>query len=226
MRHYDGFLKKGRFGAVLSEADVQTGSGDATMIILKSERDLEAMRPACAVAGAVLERSGRVHPAGGDDQGSGRVCGGADQALRGQERVSGLSEVSVPDLHFGERPGGAWPGRRPAVAVRRHREPGCRRDLQRVHRGHGADGGGGRLRRAGAAADGCDGEGACTRASRRRCRATGWRTFRGPFRTMWKATGSAWCGSLSGTASGGRCTKSRRCRISWTASRRRSCGRA
>ncbi len=34
------------------------------MIILKTERDLEAMRPAGAVAGKVLGRGGEVHPAG------------------------------------------------------------------------------------------------------------------------------------------------------------------
>ena len=33
------------------------------MIILKSERDLEAMRPACAVAGAVLDEVAAFHPA-------------------------------------------------------------------------------------------------------------------------------------------------------------------
>ena len=43
-----------------------------------------------------------------------------------------------------------------ALRVRRHCEPGCRRDLQRVYRRHGPDGGGGRLRCGGAAADGRD----------------------------------------------------------------------
>ena len=58
MRHYDGFLKKGRIkgrfyaaGAVCRSYPPVAGK----MIILKTERDLEAMRPACEVASTVLE---------------------------------------------------------------------------------------------------------------------------------------------------------------------------
>ena len=55
--------------------------------------------------------------------------------------------------------------------------------------------------------------------------AAGWLIFRGPSRIMWKATGSASSGSSSGTGWAARCTKSRRCRTSWTASLRPGCGR-
>ena len=41
------------------------------MIILKSERDLEAMRPACAVAGTVLDDVAAFVQPGCDNEGRG-----------------------------------------------------------------------------------------------------------------------------------------------------------
>ena len=71
------------------------------MIILKSERDLEAMRPACAVAGTVLDEVAEfIHP--------GVTTGKLDEyaadriKLRRTKRFFGLPEVSVPYLHLGQ----------------------------------------------------------------------------------------------------------------------------
>ena len=72
------------------------------MIVLKSERDLEAMRPACAVAGAVLNEVAAFVQPGVTTRACKRVCGLAYQAFWGQERIFGLSQVSVPDLHLGQ----------------------------------------------------------------------------------------------------------------------------
>ena len=55
------------------------------MIILKSERDLEAMRPACAVAGTVLDEVAAFIKPGVTTRRGGRICGGTDQAVTGQK---------------------------------------------------------------------------------------------------------------------------------------------
>ena len=143
------------------------------MIILKSERDLEAMRPACAVAGTVLNEVAAFIKPGVttkevDEFAAARIKHyGAKSAFLGYRKYPCQICISVNEqvVH-----GLAGPRR---VEIWRHREPGCRRGLQRVYRRHRPDGGGGRLRRAGAEADGCDGKGACMRVLRRRFRATG-----------------------------------------------------
>ena len=80
------------------------------MIILKSERDLEAMRPACAVAGAVLDEVAAFIQPGVTTKEMDEFAAARIKQLWRQERVSGISQVSVPHLHLGERAGGAWPG--------------------------------------------------------------------------------------------------------------------
>jgi len=60
MRHYMDFLKRAGSRAVSKLAPVRrrTYSRGRKMIILKTERDLEAMRPACEVASTILEEVG------------------------------------------------------------------------------------------------------------------------------------------------------------------------
>ena len=82
------------------------------MIILKSERDLEAMRPACAIAGAVLNEVAAFIKPGVTTKQVDEFAAERIKQLRRQERVFGLSQVSVPDLYLGERTGGARVGRR------------------------------------------------------------------------------------------------------------------
>ena len=72
------------------------------MIILKNERDLEAMRPACAVAGAVLDEVAAFIRPGVTTQEVDEFAAARIKQLRREERVSGLSEISVPDLHLGQ----------------------------------------------------------------------------------------------------------------------------
>ena len=72
------------------------------MIIIKSERDLESMRPACGVAATVLDEVAAFIQPGVTTAEVDEFAAVADQALWRQERVSGLSQVSVPHLHLGE----------------------------------------------------------------------------------------------------------------------------
>ena len=68
------------------------------------------MRPACAVAGTVLDEVAAFVQPGVTTREVDEFAADADQALWGQERLFGLSEVSVPHLHLGQRAGGSWLG--------------------------------------------------------------------------------------------------------------------
>ena len=143
MRHYDGFLKKGRLRGGSSAGP---RGRVAMMIILKTERDLEAMRPACAVAGAVLDEVAAFIQPGVTTaewmslRRRGSSSYGAQSAFLGYRKYPCHLCISVNEqvVHglAGDRRLQVWG----------YRQPGCGRGLQRVYRGHGADGGGGRLR--------------------------------------------------------------------------------
>ena len=72
------------------------------MIILKSERDLEAMRPACALAGTVLNEVAAFIKPGVTTRQVDEFAAARIKQSRREERVFGLSEVSVPYLHLGQ----------------------------------------------------------------------------------------------------------------------------
>ena len=72
------------------------------MIILKSERDLEAMRPACAVAATVLDDVAAFVQPGVTTGDVNDFAATRIKHFGARERIFRLSEVSVPDLHLGQ----------------------------------------------------------------------------------------------------------------------------
>ena len=159
------------------------------MIILKSERDLELMRPACVVAGdgagggAAFIQPG-VTTREVDDFAAARIkFYGAKSAFLGYRKYPCHICISVNEqvvhglagprrLEFGD-----------IVSL----DIGVR--LSRIYRGHGADGGGGRMRRAGATVDGCDGTGAALGDCAGAAGQPGGGHFAGRAGIMWRATG-------------------------------------
>ena len=195
------------------------------MIILKSERDLEAMRPACAVATTVLDDIAAFIQPGVttrqvDDFAASRIKHyGAKSAFLGYRKypcqicisvneqvVHGLAGSRV--LNFGD-----------IVSL----------DVGVVHNGFIGD-----TARTVAV-------GGCSVVAQKLMDVTERALHEGiakalpggrvvdisrAIQGLSKKTASAWCESSWGTVLGGQCTKSRRCRILWTVRVRPSCGRA
>ena len=83
------------------------------MIVLKNERDLDAMRPAGAVAGTVLEEIAAFIKPGLTTRQVDEFAAKRIKAAWRQKRVFGLPQLSVSHVPFGKRRSGARSGRRP-----------------------------------------------------------------------------------------------------------------
>jgi len=75
------------------------------MIILKSQRDLELMRPAGTVAGTVLDEITAFIKPGLTTRQVDEFAAARIKAHGAKKRVFGLSQISVPHVHLGERRG-------------------------------------------------------------------------------------------------------------------------
>ena len=195
------------------------------MIILKNERDLDAMRPACAVAGTVLDEIAAFIKPGMttrqvDEFAAERIKQhGAKSAFLGYRKYPCHTCISVNEevvhglagdreLQFGDIVSvdvGVFYKGFVGDTARTVAVGGCGVLAQRLmdvteqalHEGIAAAVPGNRV----------------TDISR-------------AVQNYVEATVSVWCGNLSGTASGARCTRSRRCRILWIRRATRSSGRA
>jgi hypothetical protein len=94
MRHYDGFLKKGKLRGRFCFC-----GRNKIKVRGRFKVDASGM---CGRRKS-FGRDSRVHQTGLDDETGGRVCSGSNKGAWGEERFFRLSEISVPYMSFGER---------------------------------------------------------------------------------------------------------------------------
>jgi methionine aminopeptidase len=193
------------------------------MIILKNERDVEAMRQAGSVAGAVLEEvSSWIKPGLTtreiDQYAAGRIkFYGARSAFLGYRKYPCHVCISVNEQVVHGLAGDQQVQFGDIVSL----------DVGVVYHGYIGD-----TART-VAVGGCDllsqklmdvTEKRYMRGSLRLFPAIAWSIFHAPSKTASSRRALVWSANLSDMASAGACMKSRRCRILWTANRPRNCG--